>query len=81
MEIGQPLYVNKLYTELDKVEGVQTVQTVKITNLYDINLGYSGNVYDVDLAYRNGIIYPSLDASIFEVKYPKSDIRVSVIDI
>lgn len=81
MEIGQPLYVNKLYTELDKVEGVQTVQTVKITNLVDTNLGYSGNVYDVDLAYRHGIIYPSMDASIFEVKYPKTDIRVSVIDL
>ena len=81
MEIGQPLYVNKLYTELDKIEGVQTVQTVKITNLVDTNLGYSGNVYDVDLAYRHGIIYPSLDASIFHVQYPKTDIRVSVIDL
>lgn len=81
MEIGQALYVNKLYTELDKVEGVQTVQNIKVTNLYDVNLGYSGNLYDVDLAFRHGIIYPSLDASIFEVKYPKSDIRVSVMDL
>lgn len=81
MEICQPLYVNKLYTELDKLEGVQTVQNIRVINLYDTNLGYSGVVYDLDLALRSGIIYPSLDPAIFEVKYPKSDIKVSIIDL
>jgi hypothetical protein len=81
MEICQPLYVNKLYTELDKLEGVQTVQNIRVVNLFDTNLGYSGVVYDLDLALRSGIIYPSLDPAIFEVKYPKSDIKVSIIDL
>ncbi len=81
MEIGQPLYVNKLYTELDKIEGVQTVQTVNVINLVDTNFGYSGNVYDCELALRHGIIYPSQDAAIFEVKFPMKDIRISVLDL
>ena len=32
--------------------------------------GYSDNVYDLASATRNGVIYPSLDPSIFEVKFP-----------
>ena len=39
------------------------------------NDGYSGNLYDVDQATKNRIIYPSLDPSIFEIKYPNKDIR------
>lgn len=81
MEIGQPILVSKLYTEIDKVEGVQTVQEIKVINLYDRNLGYSGNVYDVDTALREGILYPSKDVCIFEVKYPNSDIKCRVIDL
>ena len=40
---------------------------------------YSGNVYDLTPATRNGIIYPSLDPSIFEVKFPNQDIRGRVV--
>ena len=36
-------------------------------------------VYDVEKASRNGIIYPSLDPSIFEVKYPNQDILGKVV--
>lgn len=81
MEINQPILISKIYTELDKVDGVQTVQSVSFRNLYDINQGYSGNVYDVNNAIRNGILYPSLDPSIFEIKYPKRDIQGRVNDI
>lgn len=80
-EIGAPIILSSIYTELDKVEGVQTVQSVNITNLYDINQGYSGNIYDIETAKRNGVIYPSMDACIFEVKYPGRDIKGRVIDI
>ena len=31
--------------------------------------------YDFKTATRNGIIYPSLDPSIFELKYPDTDIK------
>ena len=64
----------KLYTELDRVEGVQSVPSINIVNLYDSSLGYSGNVYDIKAATKAGVIYPSLDPSIFEIKYLNSDI-------
>ena len=38
-----------------------------------------GNGYDVEGALKNGILYPSLDPSIFEVKFPLKDIRGEVI--
>lgn len=81
MEINQPILISKVYTELDQVEGVQTVQKIEFVNLFDMNQGYSGNVYDIEAATRNGILYPSLDPSIFEVKYPKRDIQGRVNDI
>jgi hypothetical protein len=81
MEIGAPLLISKVYTELDRIEGVQTVKNIKIVNLIDINQGYSGNVYDVDVALRDGVLYPSLDPSIFEIKYPKKDILGRAVDI
>ena len=48
---------------------------ILITNKYKAANGYSGNLYDIDAATKNGIIYPSLDPSIFELKYPGTDIE------
>jgi hypothetical protein len=81
MEINQPILLSKVYTELDSVEGVQTVQKIDVVNLFDMNSGYSGNVYDIEAATRNGIIYPSVDPSIFEVRFPNRDIKGRVNDI
>lgn len=81
MEIGAPILVSKLYTELDKLEGVQTVQNITITNLYDEQQGYSGVRYDVNVALRDGVLYPSLDPMVFEVKFPKKDIKGRVNDL
>lgn len=81
MEINAPIILSKLYTELDKINGVQTVQKLLIANLYDINQGYSGNFYDIESATRSGIVYPSLDPCVFEIKYPLRDIRGRVNDI
>jgi hypothetical protein len=44
-----------------------------------LDFGYSGNVYDLESATRNGVIYPSLDPSIFEIKFPNQDIRGRVV--
>lgn len=73
-QVNQPIVISNLYTELDRVEGVQTVVNVKIVNFSDTTLGYSQHAYDIDLATKNGIIFPSLDPSIFEIKYPDNDI-------
>ena len=80
-QINQPIVLSKIYTELDRVEGVQSVTSVKIVNLYKESEGYSGNVYDIDAATRAGVIYPSLDPSIFEVKYINSDIVGKVVSL
>ena len=42
-------------------------------------MGYSGNVYDIKAATVKDIIYPSMDPSIFEVKFPEQDIIGRVI--
>jgi hypothetical protein len=73
-QINQPIVISNIFTELDKVEGVQTVVDVKITSLYDQTLGYSKHAYNIQEATKDGIIFPSLDPSIFEIKYPDNDI-------
>jgi phage-related baseplate assembly protein len=80
-QINQPILLSTLRVELDKVEGVQTVKKVEITNKFDQNEGYSGNIYDIPQATKDGIVYPSLDPSCFEVKYPDKDIRGRTVGI
>ena len=73
-QINQPIVISNIFTELDKVEGVQTVTNVKIVNKFDQTLGYSQHAYDIGAATKDGILFPSLDPSIFEIKYPDNDI-------
>jgi len=73
-QINQPIVLSEIYTLLDQIKGVQTVQKVEILNKSQVELGYSQYSYDIKSATRNNIIYPSLDPCIFEVKYPNSDI-------
>lgn len=73
-QINQPIVISNVYTELDKVEGVQTVVNVGFRNFTDPSIGYSPNAYNLDQATKDGIIFPSLDPSIFEIKYPDNDI-------
>jgi hypothetical protein len=79
MQINGSLNISNLTTELDKIDGVQSVPKLDITNLYDANKGYNGNVYSIAGATKNGIVYPSLDPCIFEVKYPDSDIKGRIV--
>jgi len=79
-QINQPIIKSDVINSLGNVKGVQSVIGVTYKNLYDSDLGYSGNVYDLKTATRNGVIYPSLDPSIFEVKFPEQDIRGRVVN-
>ena len=74
-QINQPIIKSSISNILSNTQGVQTVVSTKLTNLYKLENGYSGNVYDIVPATKNGVVYPSLDPSIFEVKYPTQDIR------
>ena len=79
--INEPIVLRDLYILLDAIEGVQTVQNVTITNLVGENLGYSKYAYDIPAATQNNVVYPSLDPSIFEVKYPNQDIQGRVVNL
>lgn len=76
--ISQPIILSDIYTLLDRIDGVQTVKTVTIFNESDSTKGYSENIYNIEEATKEGIIYPALDPSIFEIKYPNQDIRGKV---
>lgn len=78
-QINQPIILSEIYTALDQIAGVQTVQKVTIKNIAGTNQGYSQYSYDISGATLNGVIYPSLDPSIFEVKYPDTDIQGRVV--
>ncbi len=74
--INQPIVLADLSYNIGLVEGVQTVKNVRIFNKYQYQdgVGYQNYRYDIDEATINGVIYPSLDPSIFELKYPTTDI-------
>ena len=72
-DINQPINLARINTILDRVKGVQTVQKVEIVNKVGGN--YSDYSYDIKGATRNGVVYPSYDPCIFEVKYPDTDIK------
>ena len=88
-QINQPIVLSDIANEISLVDGVASIvppesgnpdkQLILIENKATISQGYSGNVYDVERASRNGIVYPSLDPSIFEVKYPNQDILGKVV--
>ena len=59
------------------VEGVQSVPKCEITNKCLGN--YSEHSYNIEDATKGKMVYPSLDPSVFEVKFPNKDIRGRVI--
>jgi hypothetical protein len=71
--INQPINLSAVYTLLDKIKGVQTVQDIKVKT--KVGGTYSQYDYDIDGATKNNIVFPSLDPMIFEVKNPSADIQ------
>jgi hypothetical protein len=80
-QINQPILLRDLYIALDKIKGVQSVKTISISNKAGTTSGYSQYAYDIAGATQNQIIYPSLDPSIFEVRYPNNDIKGKVVPL
>jgi hypothetical protein len=74
-QVNQPIVMSEIKNLIGGILGVQTVEDVKITNKSGISTGYSQYKYDFESATRKGVIYPSLDPSIFELKYPNTDIK------
>jgi hypothetical protein len=80
-QINQPIILRELYILLDKIVGVQTVKNIELSNFVGTNLGYSPYAYDINAATVSNVIYPSLDPSIFEVKYLNQDIQGRVVSL
>ena len=76
---NMPINIGEVEMLIGNIEGVQSVVKTEFKNLCGGTSGYSVNAYDVKGATKNKQIYPSLDPSIFEVKYPDRDIRGRVV--
>jgi len=71
-QINQPIIYSDVYNLIGAIKGVQSVIKVIIENLAGGN--YSSYGYDIQAATKQGVVYPSIDPCIFEVRYPESDI-------
>jgi hypothetical protein len=80
-QLNQPIFLRDLYILLDRISGVQSVKNVSIVNKAGTTSGYSQYAYDITGATQNNVIYPSLDPSIFEIKYPNLDIKGKVVPL
>ena len=88
-QIGQPIVLSDLAYQISLTDGVSAVVPpednnpnglpVLIGNKFQESEGYSGNVYDIVSATKDGIVYPSLDPSCFELKFPNADIEGRVV--
>lgn len=79
-QINQPIVKSDVMNVISKVKGVQSIIGLAFMNLYDTDFGYSGNTYDLNTATKNSVIYPSLDPSIFEIRFPNQDIKGRVVN-
>jgi len=75
--INQPIILSNIYNLIGTVKGVQSVVKVDIINLAGGN--YSPYSYDIAAATKQGVIYPSVDPMIFEVRFPNTDIYGRVV--
>ena len=74
-QINQPIIISDVKNLIGSVNGVQTVENILFKNKSGESIGYSKYSYGFNGATRNEVIYPSLDPSIFELKYPNQDIK------
>ena len=78
-QINKPILLNNIRNVIDGIEGVQTVKKLEIVNKVGESSNYSKYAYDINGATINGVLYPSLDPSIFELKFPEIDIQGKVV--
>lgn len=78
-QITQPIGIGDLEIAITKVSGVKSIVDLRIKNLNTKDGDYSENEYNIDAATINKVIYPSMDPSIFELKYPTKDINGRVV--
>jgi len=72
-QFNQTINLSEVELLLANIEGVQSVPAIKITN--KCGGQYSPNSYNITAATKDKIVYPSLDPSVFEIKFPDADIK------
>jgi len=70
---NQTINLSEVELLIANIEGVSSVPMLKITN--KCGGRYSTNSYNIEAATKDKIVYPSLDPSVFEIKYPDTDIK------
>jgi hypothetical protein len=70
----QPINLSRLELEIAKVDGVQSVTQLRVKNLTLKDGDYSQYEYNIEKATIDKVIYPSIDPSVFEVRFPTKDI-------
>ena len=65
--------ISELELIIANVDGVSSVPKLKIIN--KCGGQYANNSYNIEAAIKDKILYPSLDPSVFEIKFPDSDIK------
>ena len=88
-QIGQPIVLSDLAYRISLTDGVSAVVPpeennpnglpILVTNKFLSSAGYSGNMYDITSATKDGVVYPSMDPSCFEIKFPATDIEGRVV--
>ena len=75
-QINQPIILDDLRVQIAAIDGVQSVSNIQIINKYQQQDGsdYAAYSYNLNSNTTNGIIYPSADPCIFELRYPQTDI-------
>ena len=72
-QFNQTINLSEVELLIANIEGVSSVPSLSIVN--KCGGKYAPNSYNIEAATKAKIVYPSLDPSIFEIKYPDSDIK------
>ena len=77
LDIGQPIYITKIYDKLNNLDEIVDVTSVKITN--ESGGLYSGETLNIDqYISADGRILYAPDDAIYELKYPNKDIKGTI---
>ena len=74
---NQAINISEIELLIAGVEGVQSVPKCEIVN--KCGGSYSKIKYNIEAATKGKMVYPSLDPSVFELKYPGKDIKGRVV--
>jgi len=74
---NMPINISEVELLIAGVEGVQSVPKCEIVNKCLGN--YSKHSYNIQAATKGKMVYPSLDPSVFELKFPNQDIKGRVL--